>query len=269
MAHENKSTRVLQHASASLTVWRRHARSARTCSSVKCNPVGTSNNMFTIYSSVHSLLICNSPQNLPLRPAPNPGSRFLDLDPTTKGPDNLKSFRFGRPAMISRICVRSTPEPPALMVNDVTDCGNLPGKDVLDDEDVVFMVKAINHGVCFENFSGAPQCPPSKKRRSSTQWAGLSSGTGKVLSHLTTSSGEKMMVWKRCRRNDGTQYLDTSEYDWRDLLSLAASLTHGNGANVVKEEEAFTPLSGWCFLTHLDDWVGGYSQENRNPYYSR
>ena len=56
------------------------------------------------------------------------------------------------------------------MVSDVTDCGNLPGKDALDDEDVVFIVKAnfstlVNHGVCFENSSGAPQRPPSGKCR--------------------------------------------------------------------------------------------------------
>ena len=118
--------------------------------------------MFTIYSLVsHPFLICNSPPNLPLRIAPDPGNRLLDLDRAMKGPDSIKSFRLGKCTMISRICVRSTPEPPALMVSDITDCGNLPGKDVLDDEDVVFMVKAIfstlvNHGVCFENFSGAP-----------------------------------------------------------------------------------------------------------------
>jgi len=33
-----------------------------------------------------------------------------------------------------------------------------------------------------------------------------------------TSLGVNMMVWKRCRRHDGTQDLDTSEHDRRELL---------------------------------------------------
>jgi len=44
-------------------------------------------------------------------------------------------------------------------------------------------------------------------------------------------------------------------------------LTHSNGANGVEEEGAFTPLSGWRFLTRLDHWVEGYSNENPNSYY--
>jgi len=47
------------------------------------------------------------------------------------------------------------------MVSDVTDCGNLAGKDVMGGENVVVIVKVIfstfvNHGVCLENSSGAP-----------------------------------------------------------------------------------------------------------------
>ena len=60
--------------------------------------------------------------------------------------------------MISHICMRSAPDPPALVANDFTDCGNLTGKDILGGGDVEFIVKAIstfvNHGVCLENFEG-------------------------------------------------------------------------------------------------------------------
>jgi len=56
--------------------------------------------------------------------------------------------------------MRPTPNPPALVANDFTDCGNLTGKDVLGGGDVEFIVNAIStfvsHGVYLENFEGRP-----------------------------------------------------------------------------------------------------------------
>jgi len=140
---------------------------------VKCNPVGTSNNMSTNSSPVCPFLIRNSPPNLPLRSAPSPVNGLIDSGCATTVPDSIKSFKLGRRAMISRICTRSISSQAPLMANDVTYCGNLAGKGVLGGRDILFIVRAIfstfvNHGVCLENLSGAPQRPPSEKRRSLT-----------------------------------------------------------------------------------------------------
>ena len=58
--------------------------------------------------------------------------------------------------------------------------------------------------------------PAIEKRNSLTWWAGLSAGTGNVLSHRVISLEVKKAVWKRCRRHDGTHDFDTRAHDRRD-----------------------------------------------------
>ena len=206
--------RVLPHVSTSLVVERRYLYELRICASVKCSPVGTSNNMSTIALQAIPPKSCNRPPNLPLRAAPIPGRAGI----LPGYPDNDKSSKFGSCAITSRTCKRVVPFPP--MVKEVTDGQNenvdnssrlpYPEKDILS--------TFVNHEVCSRNSLGETSQSLTEKCRFLTYWAGLSFGTGKVLSYLAIRIGVNRTVWKRWRRHNETHGLNTRAHDWRESL---------------------------------------------------
>ena len=195
--------RVLPHASASLTAGRRLWRVQEVCTSVKRNPDGISSNMLTTSLPAHPPRSSNRPPNLPPRVVPVPD----DISSSTgmRDPDNDRSFKFGSCAIISRICTRVTTL--VSMVKAVTDCGNVQNEGVRDngrppDPSRDILSTFGNHGVYSRNCSGTQYAPLIQKPKSLTWRAGLSSGTGNALNHLSTVSEVKMTVRKRSRRHD-------------------------------------------------------------------
>ena len=192
-------TRLLPHASASLTVERRHSYLQRTSTSVKCNPVGTCNNMSVTPVYAHPLRSRNCPRNLPPKPVPTPGEAFLSAQRRVPRSDKLS--RFGNCDTTSRIWARVTPS--VSTVKEVTDCGNLADEGIHTWWNPPVPNKNIssaseNQGMCSKNSRGTWSCPPSAKRRVLTWRAGLFSGAGNASSHLFISFEVKWMVRKRC-----------------------------------------------------------------------
>lgn len=163
-------TTVLQHASASLTAEGRRSRVHPIHISVKCSPVGISNNTSRAPLLTYSLQSISRPPNLPLRAVPIPGNSFLFT--ATRDPDSDRSSRFGSCAIISRTCMRVTTQ--VSMAKEVTDCGSFQNKGPRDSGSPPYPNKRIlytslNHGVYSKNFSGTRISPPIQMRRSPTR----------------------------------------------------------------------------------------------------
>jgi len=214
--------RVLLQPSASFTVERRELRVQRISTSVKRKQVGISNNASMKFSSANPPMSRSPPPNLHLSSVPasdgeNPSDRHL--------PDRDRSSRFGSPVIISRICARQIKS--ASMAKEVVDCGSLRCGYTHNFQprwtDRVTLTTLVNHGVYSETFLSVLSLPSIRMRKSLTRWAGLSSGTGNVLSHLLIPDREKVTVRKRCGRDDGTHDLDTRAHDRRDPRSELAT----------------------------------------------
>ena len=106
------------------------------------------------------------------------------------------------------------------MVREVTDCKGFPESKGLHivitthlypnkDNFLTF----VNHGVYLKNWCGHPVWMD----RSLAMRAGLSSGTGNILSHLSIATLVKTTVWKRSCWHNGTHDFDTRGHDWREL----------------------------------------------------
>ena len=66
---------------------------------------------------------------------------------------------------------------------------------------------------------------PTHRCKCLTWWAGLSSGTGKTLSHLSISSRVNLTERKRYRRHDGSHDFDTRAQDRRNRLGRSKPAT--------------------------------------------
>ena len=189
-------TSVLAHASASITVERRHSCRVRTCTSVKCNPVGTSNSVSTTPPEAFPPKSRNCPPNPPFRIAPIPNNTLLSTH--TRDPNSNELSKFDCCAVIPRVCTKLVGIESGPMVKEVVDCGNGvqngSRKSNIPSPNKITLSTFVNHGVYSKNFSGILLCPPIEKRRSLTWWAGLSSGTGNASIHLTILFGVKWVV---------------------------------------------------------------------------
>ena len=216
---------VLRHASTSLTTEGRQLRVHSISTSVKRNPAGISNNiLMTSLLSQRTLRSSNFPPNLPLRTVPNPSNSVLSTG--IRGPRNDKSSKFGSSAIMSRISARVTPLVP--MVKEVTDSGNLQTEGILNSgtfphPNRYILRTFVNDRMCSKNSSGAQSGPPTQMRKIRAWWAGPCSGTGKVLSHLSTRFEVKSTVWKRYRRHDGVHDFDTRAHGWRELTPASVA----------------------------------------------
>ena len=212
-------TRVLLHASASLTAERRHLRVVQICTSVKCNPVGISNNIFMASLPAQPGSSNSRPPNLPLRTVPIPGTAGPSAG--REDPDHDKWSKSGSCVIISRTCTRVTIL--VLRVKDVTDFGNLQDKG-LDGRTPPCpkrnnLSTFVNHAVYSKNSSGTGKIPPIQMNKSLAWRAGLSSGSGNVSNHLSIPTEVNSTARKRRRWQDGTHDLDTREQDRREVAS--------------------------------------------------
>ena len=162
-------TRVLPHASTSLTVERNDSCVPQMHIWIKCKPVGTSNSMFMTSSSACPLKRHSCPRNLPLNTAPIPANGYTSG--TTSDPDIHKLSNFGSCTKTSRTRARETVS--ILMVKEVTDRGSLPNEGIHDGRnppgsDRVIACTFVNHGVCSEKPRGALEDHPSEKCKSLT-----------------------------------------------------------------------------------------------------
>ena len=161
----------------------------------------------------------NCPPNLPLKAVPIPTNVFLFA--TTIDPDNDKSSRFGSCTTISRIWAIATA--PALMVKEVTDCGNFQSQGTYSGcPNKVTFSAFVNHGTYSKNPLGGPSRTLIEKRRSLTWQAGLSSAPWSI----SAVSVVKCMARKRCRQHDWSHDFDTREHDRREPKSESAARSH-------------------------------------------
>ena len=119
-------SRVLLHASASITVERRHMRAPRAWISVKCNPVGISSNISITY-----LLASPLSSNFPPSLLGAVSQRKAPVLIKVRTPDSDKSCKFGNFAMTS--WTRERVIPFALRVKEVMDCGKLQNGGIHND----------------------------------------------------------------------------------------------------------------------------------------
>ena len=113
---------------------------------------------------------------------------------------------------------------PGFKVKEVTDRGNHKDEDGILQRTIKVRLSTFgNRRMCLENASRRASCHLIERDKALTWLAGLSSGTGKVSSHLFMSTHVKWILRKRCRRDDGSHDFDTSAHDWRDQGSESAA----------------------------------------------
>ena len=159
--------------------------------------------MLTTSSSTDRSKSTNLPPKLRSRTVPIPGNSLLSTRGGDSDADSIRSSKLGNCAMIPRTCKRVILS--ISIAKEVTDCGSLQNEDPRNSGSPPSPNKLnfstfVNHRVYSEHFSRAQLSSSIQTRKSLTRGAGLSSGIGNVLAHLSALLEVKLMTRKRrCR----------------------------------------------------------------------